>query len=63
MFFLRIKKKIAAWSSILELLLESLGDMVPYAFAYDNIHCVKYLATLLGEGLQRKDTDAEVFRL
>ena len=39
----------ATQSGNLELLFESLRDLVPYAFAYDNMHYARYLTTMLGE--------------
>ena len=45
-----------------ELLLESLRDVVPYAFAYDNIHYVRQLITMLGKMLQLEDTHLEVYQ-
>ena len=45
-----------------ELLIESLRDVVPYAFAYDNINYARYLTTMLGEMLQLEDTHPEVYR-
>ena len=43
------------------MLLESLKGVVPYAFAYDNIHYARYLTSMLGEMLQLEDTHPEVY--
>lgn len=45
-----------------ELLLESFWDMVPYTFAYDNIHCARYLTTMLCKMQQLEDTQPEVYQ-
>lgn len=44
------------------LLLESLRDAAPYAFAYENVHYARFLTTILCKILQLKDTHPEVYQ-
>lgn len=44
-----------------ELLLECIRDIIPYAFAYDNINYARYLTGMLGEMLELPSTFPEVY--
>ena len=45
-----------------ELLLESLKDVVPYTFAYDNVNYARYLTCMIGEMSELEQTHPEVYQ-
>ena len=44
-----------------DLFLESVKDIIPYTFAYNNIHYSRYLMTMLGEMLMLETNNPEIY--